>query len=503
MYHFNTILNFKKMNKYHKILTIAMCITIGLISACKKDFLNKQPISQGTAGNYYKTASDAEGGLVGAYQQAFLNDQYWAWDYTTNGDARADNCYAGGDNPDNFGVDNFSVTPTNGNITRDWQGLYQDIYAANIVLDYVPKIPATQFAGNRQNEILGEVKFIRALSYFQLVTTYGDVPLVLSTINTPSKPSRTAATAVYTQIETDLTDAESALPVTFANVGHVTKGAAQALLAKVYAQEGKYQQCLDYCNKVTGSGQYSLVPNFATLFDGTKNTTESIFEIQHSAASGFTTYNVSLYLPAQFGTYSFKKFNLPTNDLINLYKSQNDNIRLNSSIYSAAVAADGLAAGDPIPPPYTTSSVTVPFLYKWKTNISQFGGGTDNTILLRLADIILLKAEALNQLGQTPAAIPLVNQIRTRVQLPPTTAISQTDVALAILNERRMELAFEGNRWNDLLRYGKAYTISLMSSQVDPFGKPLNYNVTQNKLIFPVPFNEIQLDGNLTQNPGY
>ena len=497
------ILNFKKMKNYHKIFTIAMCFTIGLISACKKDFLNKEPISQGTAGNYYKNASDAEGGLVGAYQQAFLTDQYWAWDYTTNGDARADNCYAGGDNPDNFAIDNFSPTSLNGNVTRDWQGLYQDIYAANIVLDYVPKIPADQFANGRQAQIFGEVKFIRALSYFQLVTTFGDVPLVLSTINFTAKPTRTPAAAVYAQIVKDLTDAEASLPVSFANVGHATKGAAQALLAKVYAQEGKYQECLNYCNKVISSGQYTLVPNFATLFNGTKNTSESILEIQHSDASGFTTYNVSLYLPAQFGTYSFKKFNLPTNDLINLYRSQGDSIRLNSSIYLASVAPDGTAAGDPIPAPYTASSPKIPFLYKWKTNISQFGGGTDNTILLRLADIILLKAEALNKLGQTAQAIPLVNQIRARVKLPAITVTSQSDVGLAILTERRMELAFEGFRWNDLLRYGDQYTISLMNSQVDPAGKPLNYGVTQNKLIFPVPYNEIQLDGNLSQNPGY
>lgn len=479
-------------------------MAVGLVS-CKKDFLNKLPISQGTVGNYYKTASDAEGGLVGAYQQAFLNDQYWVWDYTTNGDARADNCYAGGDNPDNFGVDNFTTTPLNGNITRDWQGPYQDIYAANTVIDKVPLIPAASFTGNRQQEIISEAKFIRALSYFQLVTSYGAVPLVTSTIagKFQPTPSRTAVTEVYAQIEKDLLDGEGVLPTTFPSVGHVTKGAVQALLAKVYAQEGKYQQCLDYCNKVISSGTYTLVPDFKTLFDGTKNTTESIFEIQHSSGSGFTTYNVSLYLPAVFGTYSFKKFNLPTNDLIALYKSQNDNIRLGSSIYTATVGADGLAAGDPIPAPYSNLSPTVPFLYKWKTNISQFGGGTDNTILLRLADIILLKAEALNQLNQTPAAIPLVNQIRARVQLAGITATSKADVGLAILNERRMELAFEGQRWNDLLRYGSDYTINLMKSQVDPFGKALNYGINQNRLLFPVPLNEIQLDGNLTQNPGY
>jgi hypothetical protein len=491
------------MNNKIYILTIA-AVAAGLVS-CKKDFLNKLPISQGTVGNYYKTASDAEGGLVGAYQQAFLNDQYWVWDYTTNGDARADNCYAGGDNPDNFGIDNFTTTPLNGNITRDWQGPYQDIYAANTVIDKVPQIPAASFTGNRQQEIIAEAKFIRALSYFQLVTTYGAVPLVTSTIagKFQPTPSRSAVTEVYAQIEKDLTDGEAVLPTTFPSVGHVTKGAVQALLAKVYAQEGKYQPCLDYCNKVINSGTYSLVPDFKTLFDGTKNTTESIFEIQHSSGSGFTTYNVSLYLPAAFGTYSFKKFNLPTNDLVALYKSQNDNIRLTSSIYIAPVGADGMAAGDPVPAPYTNQSPSVPFLYKWKTNISQFGGGTDNTILLRLADIILLKAEALNQLNQTPAAIPLVNQIRARVHLAGITATSKTDVGLAILNERRMELAFEGQRWNDLLRYGGDYTISLMKSQVDPFGKSLNYAINQNKLLFPVPLNEIQLDGNLTQNPGY
>jgi hypothetical protein len=490
------------MNNYHKILAVAALATATLTSACKKSFLDKQPISQGTAGNYYKTASDAEGGLVGAYSQAFLNDQYWVWDYISNGDARADNCYAGGDNPDNFGVANFTATPLNGNSTRDWQGLYQDIYAANIVLDYVPKIAAADFAGTRQAQILGEAKFIRAISYFNLVTTFGDVPLELTTVNVPAKPSRTAATAVYAQIENDLTTAEAALPVTGVS-GRATKGSVQALLAKVYAQEGKYQQCLDYCNKVINSGQYTLVGNYANLFDGTKNTSESIFEIQHSSASGFTTYNTSLFLPAIFGTYSFKKFDLPTSNLIALYKAQGDNVRLNSSVYQATVTSDGLAGGDPIPAPYTTASTTVPFLYKWKTNISQFGGGTDNTVLLRLADIILLKAEALNQLGQSAAAIPLVNQIRARVKLAPITVTAQADVALAILTERRMELAFEGNRWNDLLRFGAQYTITLIKGQVDPYGKAFNYPITQNKLILPVPYNEIQLDGNLTQNPGY
>ena len=128
---------------------------------------------------------------------------------------------------------------------------------------------------------------------------------------------------------------------------------------------------------------------------------------------------------------------------------------------------------------------------------------TDNEILIRLADIILLKAEALNQLGQTAQAIPLINAIRARVNLAPTTASTQSDVAAAILLERRLELSLEGHRWNDLLRAGAQYTITLMNGQVDPSGNPLNYNVTQNLLLYPIPLSEIQLDANLAQNPGF
>ncbi len=143
----------------------------------------------------------------------------------------------------------------------------------------------------------------------------------------------------------------------------------------------------------------------------------------------------------------------------------------------------------------------MPFAYKWK----QPGGynSPDNEILIRLADIILLKAEALNQTGQPAQAIPLINQVRTRAHLPNTTAVSQTDVAAAILKERRLELALEGHRWLDLLRAGAQYTTNLMNSQVDPGGKPLNYGLTTNKLLWPVPQAERDLDVNLSQNLGY
>ena len=475
-------------------LLIAAGLTIA--PGCNKT-IDKTPISSLTTTNFYQTAKDAESGLTGAYNS--LYQQYYIWDYQTNGDAQADNCYAGGNNPDNFAIDNFTLNPLNGNVTRDWQGLYYGIANANAVLDNVPAINDVAWTGNtRKQQILAEAKFLRALHYFNLVTTYGDVPLVI-TNNGNAYPPRTAATAVYVQIENDLLSADSSLlPAsgTNPNTGRATQGSADALLAKVYAQQGKYDSSLIWCNKVLANGYYSLLPNYADLFDGNhKNTVESLFEIQHGTASGTTNYGPELLLPFSLTGDTWSKFNVPTNDLIAAYRSENDTVRLDASVYFS-VAADTAGA---IPPPYT--KFPVPFAYKWKQAAGY--NSPDNQILIRLADIILLKAEALNQTGQTAQAIPLINQVRTRVQLPATSATSQTDVAAAILKERRLELALEGHRWLDLLRAGAQYTISLMNSQVGPNGAPLSYGVTASKLVWPVPQSERDLDANLSQNQGY
>lgn len=487
------------MRSNHKLF-IYLTIASGLVgTACNKE-ITKTPISNLTTGNFWKTATDAESGLTGAYNS--LYQQFYIWDYMTNGDVQSDNCYAGGNNPDNFAIDNFQLNPLNGNVTRDWQGLYDGIVNANAVLDNVPGITDVAWNGTtRKQQILAEAKFLRALHYFYLVTTYGDVPLVLTNNNAGAAlyPARTPAAQVWIQIEQDLISADSSLlPASSSNPnsGRALQGSADALLAKVYAQQLKYDSCLTWCNKVLANSYYALLPNYADLFDGNhKNSVESIFEIQHSTVANTTNYGPELLLPFSLTGDNWAKFNVPTNDLIADYQSQNDVVRENASVYWT-VAADTAGA---IPPPYT--KFPVPFSYKWKH--ADGYNSPDNEILIRLADIILLKAEALNQTGQTAQAIPLINQIRTRVNLPATAATSQTDVAAAVLNERRLELALEGWRWLDLLRAGSQYTINLMSSQVDPNGKPLNYALTVQRLVWPVPQSERDLDVNLSQNSGY
>jgi len=301
---------------------------------------------------------------------------------------------------------------------------------------------------------------------------------------------------VYAQIEKDLLEAETVLPKTFdgdaQTRGRATQGGAEALLAKVYAQEGKYQECLDNCDKVINNGNYTLLGDYAQLFDGAHaNNSESIFEIQYNDA-GAGDWGIQLLTPPSLTGDDWIKFNTPSHDLLKAFDAANDVVRKGVSIITEKANP---------PAQYVADPDNVPFIGKWRH--PNGWNSPDNVMMIRLADIILLKAEALNQLGRTDEAIPLVDQIRQRVSLGKTTATTQDEVKLAILNERRLELAFEGERWNDLLRAGTDYTVQVMNSQKDGAGNNLNYNVTADKLLFPIPQQDRDLNKNLTQNPGY
>jgi hypothetical protein len=185
----------------------------------------------------------------------------------------------------------------------------------------------------------------------------------------------------------------------------------------------------------------------------------------------------------------WKKFNIPSNDLVNAFDAEQDQIRKNSSIVFMDVTGKWSDAHWP--------QTHYPFLNKYRLYLSP---SPQNYIFLRLADIILLKAEALNELGDVSGAAELVNQIRSRVSLPNTTASSQADMRLAIEKERRLELAFEGHRWYDLKRTGRA--IEVINNAIDEDGNKL-YNLTENRLLWPIPQAELDKNQNLTQNPGY
>ena len=461
-------------------------------NSCKK-FLDVKPVSQGiaTAGTdsvTYKTASEIEAALTGVY--AGLKNEYFELDYFVNGDAQSDDAYAGADNPEFFQIDDFNLDATNSNVGRDWAYLYSIIGHANSVINNVEAVPDPALTAERKLEILGEASFLRAFMYFQLVQQWGDVPLQLKEVKTISAeilpeiypllfPARAPQSEVYAQIILDLETALANVKPTATNKGYATTGAANALLAKVYATQSPHDwnNVLKYCNDVIAGG-YVLLPDYHMLWDNLhKNSVESIFEINYTGGNSDGNWGASM-----FRGLDWKKFNIPSNDLVTAFDQEQDTVRKSASIIFLDVTGHWSDVHWP--------QNHYPFLNKWH-NFEQ--GSDQNYIFIRLADILLLKAEALNETGDLSGAAALVNLVRTRAKLGNTPANNQADMRLAIEKERRLELAFEGIRWFDLKRTGRA--IDVMNNA--------GYNVTQNKLVFPIPQSELDKNTKLVQNPGY
>lgn len=488
-----------------KRITINL-ILIGLVltlySSCK-EFLDLEPISEGIAVTntsadsvLYKTANEVEAALAGAYGD--FKNEYYQLDYFVNGDAQSDDAYAGGDNPANFQIDDYDLDATNSNVSRDWAYLYSTIGKVNSVINNVRKVEDPALTAGRVEEIVGEASFIRAFMYFQLVQLWGDVPLQLTEVKTISSanldeiyplifPARASVSEVYQQIIADLETALPRVKPTNVHKGYATTGAVNAMLAKVYAtiEPHDWSKVSSYCDAVIAGG-YSLLPEYADLWDNAnENSAEAIFEINYSGGPTDGNWGVKI-----FRGVDWKKFNLPSNDLVQAFDDENDLIRKDNSVIFLDVS--GKWSDEHWP------QTAYPFINKYH-NFEE--GSPQNYIFIRLADILLLKAEALNELGETSAAGDLVDMIRTRVDLPGTTAATQAEMRLAIEKERRLELAFEGHRWFDLKRTGRA--IEVMSNAKGPDGVKLGYNVTPAKLVWPIPQAELDKNTNLTQNEGY
>ncbi|MFK7807367.1 MAG: RagB/SusD family nutrient uptake outer membrane protein [Saprospiraceae bacterium] len=454
------------------------------------DFLDKEPISDLAEDNFFKTGVDAESALVAAYDA--LQSEYYIFDRFTNGDAIADNCYAGGDNPNNFQLDEFTVTTTNVNVERDWAFLYEGISRANAVLDNVPNIEATDITEERITEMLAEASFLRAYHYFQLVNLWGDVPLVLEKVSSTDPEvvfqPKVSTTEIYEAIISDLEFAVENLPASFdPSQERATKGAANAMLAKAYAHQPNpnWEMVKQHSSEVISSGTYQLVSNYNDLWNpANENSSESIFFFFFIGGTNEANWGPQLWLPPSITQDGWRKFNTPSNDLIEAFDSENDNVRKNASI----IFEGGLSWQDPDYP-----SGTIPFPFKQRE--ANGWSSSNNYLLIRLADVILLLAEAENELGNTAGASTALNQIRNRVNLPNTTAAGQAELRTAIQKERRLELAFEGHRWFDLKRTGRA--VSVMNA----LGR--NYNVEDFELWWPVPQSELDRNPKLTQNEGY
>lgn len=470
------------------------------------DYLDLKPLSVTTTDNAYNTADDAEAALVGAYDS--FSQEYYIWDNILFNDVISDNYYAGGDNPEIYAIEDLNITPTNSRLWNNWSQIYNAISKANIVLQKVPGIndPQLDLSG-RRNQILGEASFLRAYHYYQLAKMWGGVPLitepVASTAPSETQVPRATLEEVYAQIVSDLEFAVQNLPDAYSddasvNKARATKGAANALLAKVYAQmpTPDYNKVLEHANAVINSpAGYALLENYNDLWDGNHyNNAESIMEVQFVGGTE-ANWGPQLLLPPSLSGDTWRKFVVPSQDLVKAFDDEGDIERKNATIlFETAPWSDEFWSVE--------VGGTIPFAYKWKS--ANGWASTNRQYLLRLADIILLKAEALNALGRTEEARAEIDRVRDRAGLAPTPAADQAEMRMAILNERRLELAQEAQRWDDLRRYGVAVEVMNSLNEIDLRSNTVkDYNMTPEEVWLPIPQSERNRNPQLGQNPGY
>jgi hypothetical protein len=484
-------------------------LVLVVLSGCNK-LLDKKPETQivTPTDNTTISATDAENSIAGLYRYYKADGvEFNIFDRLTNADVMSDNAYAGGDNSANITQDLFTFNSLNGNMDRDWRGFYTFIGKANITIDQVQRSVDPALTATRKNQILGEARFLRAFSYFDLVRMFGRVPIMLTPPVTTNAEAllnsvlvpQSSADSVYKIILQDLWFAKANVRDIGANPSKyiISKGAVNATLAKIYAfmPTPNWDSVKYYCDLVIPN--YTLVTDYNFLWDNAHdNNSEAIWEINYDGWSNgdqVGNWAPSIFVGGSIGNYEgggWKKFTTPSNDLVNAFNADGDDIRKNATLTFLNISGQWTDPYWPV--------TAYPFLTKYNDP----SGGINDFYMIRLADILLLKAEALVELNDIPGAMNILNnQVRARVSLGPKTAANADAARTVIANERRLELAFEGHRWFDLIRTGKA--VSVMNAQKDGSGNNLNYNVQPFRLLFPIPQQQIDLNPLLTQNPNY
>lgn len=433
-----------------------------LLSITGCDVLNVKPEDSIPADAAFRDKAGIERGILGSYS-SLQNLSYYGRTYLIFSDLASDNLVHPADatSSDYAEIDNNAILPENSAVSAMWGSLYEGINDVNNIIVKVPGI--ANMSELEKNEALAELYFIRALNHFNLLNYFGAVPIKINpTVGVNNLDAgRDPADQVYAQVITDLTFAEQYLQDDASLKARASKYAAKALLARVYLYKGAYDLAYNKANEVISDGGYILPDNYADVFaaDGSE---ETIFEID------FTDVDRN-----RIAEYNFpKSLNgrrevAPSEGLINAYLP--DDERKNASI-----AYDGLNA--------------------YANKYNDLSKGADNVIILRLAEMYLIRAEAeANKTGGSISAIQNdINTIRSRANLSPTTAASIFQLLAAIENERRLEFAFEGHRWFDLVRTGRA---------IDLLPNVININ----KTLFPIPSAELQTNNSpeMIQNLGY
>jgi len=495
------------------IIIIIIGVTLIFIAfSCNKEFLTKtDPTKIGTA-VFYQNQNQVTQAVNGVYGQlqGIINSQ-WLYNEVPSDNTTIDF------NPSDRGAAGGSETFEYYNwLPAGITGMYNAYYSALYNINYtLAKLKDATIVDSLKDQFKGQLKFLRAYYYFELVQYFGDVVLMTQPLDQPAQAwdyLRESQVKVNAQIENDLKDAVALLPVKYsaANVGRITKGAALTLLGKFYLTKKQYAEATTTLKQVLPLG-YALLPSYADVFDPKKkNSVESIFEVQYQGGNDLGEYSSFIYSFAPrlskgavtgFAQSTPSGWNIPTKNLIAAY--ENGDLRKDASI--------GLDFKSPI------TGQTIPYIKKYQHAHSIYGRTDDDWPVLRYSDVLLMLAEAINeQGGPTSEAFGYLNQVRQRAGLVALNGLDQISFRTKVLNERRVELAFENWRWFDLKRtktpaeltqFLNAYTaIEKADPTVGRQGIPYNNNdyvFSDFKILYPFPSSEILVNSKLTQNPGY
>lgn len=499
------------------VITIAL-LFLSVIPGCKKDFLERVPEGQYTEDTYPypQGAGPFDPVIFGAYS-ALRKGGIAAFAFVGSTSIRSDDADKGstpGDGPDQIQMDNFPVTPTNGLVNDIWTAHYDAIARCNEVLDRVAKdSSSTSVPFKPQAE--AEARFLRGFLYFQLVRDFGAVPKIDSVSAVVTNKPRASAAEIYSFIEADLSFAANNLPPTWipAFIGRATSGAARGLLAKVYLTQQKWPEAMAAAGAVINSNIYDLSTKYQDIFSEIgENSKESVFEIQAVATptNPFTEAYGVQYTNVQGvrGAGDFDLgwgFNVPSSFLSNAYETtggpdprkERTFLREGETTYYGETIPTGLP--NPI---YNEKVYTNPSI---RSQVGNRWGWWMNVRILRYADVVLMYAEAANEIGgvaNTTEALAKLELVRARARdgnnaiLLPVTTTNQADLRNAIRQERRIELAMEHDRFFDLVRWG------IVASVLQASNRP-NFDPARDVLL-PIPQTQIDISaGVLSQNPHY
>lgn len=483
-----------------------LLLSIIVFGCNEEEFLSEAPISSINSLNFYNTSDEFKQAVNSAYTslQPLYGGRNWqadesAWVF---GELRSDNTtvqYDVSSRAVEFmeRVDQFLMQSGNGVVKSAWQNSYIGISKCNTVLHFIEDKEV-----ENKEQYIAEAKFLRALYYFHLVRHFGDVPLITEMVRSYNDAwklnKRVPKEQVYELIIADLNDAKETLPLSYTgqDEGRATEGAARTLLAKVLMWNGRYKDAASELEVVYNSTQYSLLNDYSSVFDiNNENNEEIVFSVQYITGP-YNLYHSLMYrfLPEDserellpLGQFEQTGLNIPTTDLIESFEEGDERL---SMIDTSWVTENDATYKDSIVP------FTKKYMDPGHTEIYQTG---NNVKVFRYPHVLLMLAECyLREGGGDP--VPLVNAVRQRAKLPPLTTVTLDDV----IHERRVEFHCESDRWDVLVRTGKAIEVMEahgIEQRKRTFVGDEAYKSI--KLLFPIPDAVLELDPTMEQNPEY